>query len=86
VKHHEAPGVGGGACQARSVSFAHITCRVVVGLRDTEFESYAVSLAAGANGRAGLGAPGDWGRLHTVIASQHDIEVNGLLVKVTLRY
>ena len=47
VKHHKAPGVGGGACQARSVNLARITCRGVVSLGDIEFESYAVSLAAG---------------------------------------
>jgi hypothetical protein len=39
VKYHETPGVGGGTCQARSVNFAQIPCRGVVGLENIEFES-----------------------------------------------
>jgi hypothetical protein len=58
----------------------------VLGLRDIEFESTVVSLAAEANAvlvpeRLEVGAVD-----RTVIASQRNLDVNGLVVKVTLRY
>jgi hypothetical protein len=72
--------------QTRSVNFGQITRRGVLGLGDIEFENTAVSLAAGANAvlipqRLEIGAA-----YTTVIGSTHDVEVNGLIVKMTLRY
>src|SRR5262249_14082753 len=72
--------------QTRSVNFGHITRRGVLGLGDSEFEGPAVSLAAGANAvlvpeRLEIGAV-----YTTVIGSTHNIDVNGLLVKMTMRY
>jgi hypothetical protein len=69
-----------------SADFGHITRCGALGLGDIEFESTAVALAAGANAvlvreRLEIGAV-----YTTVIGSTHDIDVNGLLVKMTLRY
>jgi hypothetical protein len=73
-------------CQTKSVNVGHITWRGILGLGDIEFESTAVSLAAGSNAalvpeRLEIGAV-----YTTVIGSTHDIDVNGLLVRMTLRY
>jgi hypothetical protein len=72
--------------QTKSANFGQITRRGVLGLGDIEFESSAVSLAAGANAvlvpeRLEIGAV-----YTTVIGSTHDIDLSGLLVKMTLRF
>jgi hypothetical protein len=72
--------------QTKSVDFGHITRRGVLGLGDVEFESTVVSLAVGANAvlvpeRVEFGAA-----YTTVIGSTHDIDVNGVVVKMTLRF
>jgi hypothetical protein len=69
-----------------SVAFGRITRLGFTGFGDFETEGNLVSLAAGANAvlvseRLEIGAVSS-----TVIASQHNFDVNGLLVKMTLRY
>jgi hypothetical protein len=72
--------------QTKSVNFGQITRRGVLGLGDIESESTSISLAVGANAvlvpeRLEIGAV-----YTTLIASTHDIDLNGLLVKMTLRF
>jgi hypothetical protein len=69
-----------------SVDFGRITRLGFVGFGDFESEGNLVSLAAGANAvlvpeRLEIGAV-----YTTVIAAQHHFDVNGLLVKMTLRF
>jgi hypothetical protein len=68
------------------VNVDRLTRQGFIDLGHFEPEGNVVSLAAGANAvlipeRLELGAASS-----TVIASQHDFEVNGLLVKLTLRH
>jgi hypothetical protein len=68
------------------VNVDRLTRRGFIDLGNFESEGNLVSLAAAANavlipGRLELGAVSS-----TVIALQHDFEVNGLLVKMMLRY
>jgi hypothetical protein len=72
--------------QTTSVDLGRITRRGFVGFGDFETVGNIVTLAAGANAvlvpeRLEIGAV-----YTTVIAAQHDFDVNGLLVKMTLRY
>jgi hypothetical protein len=70
----------------RSITFGQVARRGVLGLGDIEGEGTVIELAAGANAvlvpeRLEIGAV-----YTTVIASQRNLDVNGLVVKVTLRY
>jgi hypothetical protein len=70
----------------RSVSFGAVARRGVLGLGDIEGEGTVIELAAGANAvlvpeRLEVGAV-----YTTVIASQRNLDVNGVVVKVTLRF
>jgi hypothetical protein len=69
-----------------SVSFGRNSRRDIVGLGDFEADGTVISMAAGANAvlvpeRLEFGAA-----YTTVIASQRDLDVNGLIVKMTLRF